>query len=168
MSLAQDAKKRVKSSRARGQRDQIITKDARKMLGRHAKRLLDLLDGDDLKAAVTVWREGMKATKFVWDANTKSFNDTGFPDWQIRSEMAEIVVAYMEGKPLERQLQITGKFEELNEMMSRLSGSPAAYRAIERSGVTPKLLTEGTQGDESDADKADSPKGKAKKKDSES
>ncbi len=95
-----------------------------------AKKLFDLLNSDDLAGAVAVWRSGMKATKFVWSQKAQCYIDTGFPDWDVRERMSLAIAAYMEGKPIERQVQVTGSFEDLGQMIGRINASPAAMREL--------------------------------------
>lgn len=94
-----------------------------------AKKLADLLTADDLAGAVKVWREGLTATKKVWSAKKQKYVNGG-PDWQIRRDMAEAIAAYMEGRPMERQLSISGSFEELGDLLQTLRNSGEAARLM--------------------------------------
>jgi hypothetical protein len=83
-----------------------------------------------LKGAVEIWREGLKATKFVWDQKAQCYVDTGFPDWDVRERMSLAIAAYMEGKPIERQINVTGNFEELGQVLNRIRASPIAMEEL--------------------------------------
>lgn len=93
------------------------------------KKLADLLTADDLAGAVKVWREGLTATKMIWSNKKGDYIDGG-PDWQIRRDMAEAIAAYMEGRPMERQLSISGSFEELSDLLKTMRNSGEAARLL--------------------------------------
>ncbi len=93
------------------------------------KKLAELLTADDLEAAVKVWREGMLAVKMVWNAKLQAYIDGG-PDWQIRRDMSELVAAYMEGRPMERQMVASGSFQELAELLNEMRTSGEAMRLM--------------------------------------
>lgn len=93
------------------------------------KRIADLLTSDDLEAAVQVWREGMEATRLVWSAKLKMYVEAG-PDWDTRRECSELIVAYMEGRPMERQLNLNGSFMELGDLLRSVRLSGEALRLI--------------------------------------
>lgn len=95
-----------------------------------AIKLSELLKNDDLEGAVKVWRDGLEATKFVWSQKEQKYVDTGFPDWDVREKMATAIAAYMEGRPIERQLQIRGSFEDLAAAQARINASPEARRLL--------------------------------------
>lgn len=94
-----------------------------------AKKLADLLTASDLEGAVKVWRSGLKARRMVWNNKKGKFVPCG-PDWQIRRDMSEFIAAYMEGKPMERQMQISGTFEELGDLLRTLQTSGEAARLL--------------------------------------
>jgi hypothetical protein len=93
-----------------------------------AKRLVELLGPEHLEAAVKTWVDGLKAMKKVYDPSTKGWIEE--PDWRERRENANMIVAYMEGKPIERQVQVTGNFEELGDLLNRIRESPVAMREL--------------------------------------
>lgn len=95
----------------------------------YAKKLADLLTEDDLAGAVQVWREGLTATKQIWSNKRGDYIDGG-PDWAIRRDMAEAIAAYMEGRPLERQMNISGTFVELRDMLAQMKQSGEAARLL--------------------------------------
>lgn len=94
-----------------------------------AKKLQDMLTADDLAGAVKVWREGLQAVKMVWNNKLGTYVEAG-PDWQIRRDMSEMIAAYMEGKPMERQMSISGTFEELSDLLKTMSTSGEAARLM--------------------------------------
>jgi hypothetical protein len=60
------------------------------------------------RAAVQVWIDGMKAPKPIYE---KGRRVGGEPDWKERRENAALIIAYLEGKPIEKQIQARGDFE---------------------------------------------------------
>lgn len=129
--LPVEPQKQAKSSRARegGQSEASAGVPGPSENANLAKKLADLLTADDLAGAVTVWREGLTAVKKVWSAKLQRYEDGG-PDWQIRRDMAEAIAAYMEGRPLERQMNISGTFVELRDMLSQMKQSGEAARLL--------------------------------------
>jgi len=104
---------------------------ARARLLKQAADLADLLVDQDASGAVKVLRAGLAATKLMWDGNARDW--VGQPDWKVRHDCAMAILAYRFGKPVERQLQINGTFEDLSQLFARLDDSPAARRALEAS-----------------------------------
>lgn len=96
---------------------------------RIVKRIADLLTSEDLEGAVQVWRDGMEAQRLVWSAKLKMYVEAG-PDWDTRRECSELIVAYMEGRPMERQLNLNGSFLELGELLRTVRLSGEARRLI--------------------------------------
>lgn len=99
-------------------------------------KLGQLLNSDDLRAAVECWRDGLKAMRMVWNNKLGQYIEAG-PDWQIRRDMSELIAAYMEGKPMERQMSISGSFEELGDMLQTLNASAEAVRLLPWSNSLP-------------------------------
>lgn len=93
------------------------------------KKLGELLTSNDLENAVEVWRDGLKAVRMVWNNKRGEYLEAG-PDWQIRRDMSELIAAYMEGKPMERQMSISGSFAELGEMINEMRLSNEALRLM--------------------------------------
>jgi hypothetical protein len=114
------SKERTGVARARVKRRGLLTERARK--------LLDLLDDDDLEAAVRVWREGLQATKRFWNPAAKQWIEE--PDWRTRHDMSMAIAAYMEGKPVERQMVVAGSFDDFEKLVDRLKLSPLAREEL--------------------------------------
>jgi hypothetical protein len=102
--------------------------EGRELIGR-AKKLIDLLKPEYLDRAVQVWVDGLKATKDVYDARAKEW--TTQPDWKERREAANMIVAYFEGRPIERQMVMKGSFRDLNDTLARMKQSPEAMRVLQ-------------------------------------
>lgn len=97
------------------------------------KTLLSALTDDDLDTVVRVYRDAMGATRRFWVDEGKDENGRAKGHWQeeedhrVRVQAANMVAAYMEGLPIQRQVMIGGKFAELGDMIRemRLSGEAA-------------------------------------------
>ena len=115
---AKTLKKGVSVTRARARAMAIVTQ---------AQKLSELL-GPNLDKAVQVWVEGLKATK--WEYDPKTHERFEVADWKERRECATKIIEYLEGKPIERQLQVTGDFEELGDLLNRIRESPLALKKL--------------------------------------
>ncbi len=107
---------------------------------KEAAELADLLTDQDATGAIKVLRAGLKATKKFWDANTREWVEQ--PDRKVQHESAMAILAYAYGKPIERQMVATGKFEDLAEIVSGISASPMAMKKLGHllpEGATPNL-----------------------------
>ena len=110
---------------------------AREVL-KQAAELADLLADQDVSGAIKVLRTGLAATKLMWDGNARDWVEQ--PDWKARHDCAMAILSYRFGKPVERQLQVTGTFEDLGQLFGRIQNSPAARRALEVSQASrPKI-----------------------------
>lgn len=97
-----------------------------------AKKLGQILKSGHLERAVRVWIDGLEATKKEYEKVSETWSEV--PDWKERRECANMIVAYMEGRPVERQLVIGGSFEDLNAAMGKVKASPEAMRLLESMG----------------------------------
>jgi hypothetical protein len=93
-----------------------------------AEKLIDALE-PHRRAAVQVLIDGMSATKPIYEKGQRVGEE---PDWKERRENAALIIAYLEGKPIERQLQATGEFMDLQTLMSKVQQSPAAMRSLQK------------------------------------
>ena len=117
---AHSAKKRAKRlARARGEGDgPLVTR---------VSGLMELLE-PHRQAAIQVWIDGLKATKETYDPKSREYSDQ--PDYKERRENANKIIEYLDGKPPELQVQLTGKLEDMDEMTKRIQSSPEAMRAM--------------------------------------
>jgi len=79
----------------------------------HKKVDLDsqLLTEEDQAANVRVLREAKAATHHVFDPATKQLIEV--PDHKTRLAAITLELAYTEGRPIERQMSLSGNFEDL-------------------------------------------------------
>jgi hypothetical protein len=104
-----------------------------------------LLSDKDLKAVVRIWREGLVATKSFWNPAAKEWVTE--PDWGRRYDFSMAIAAYVEGKPIERSMEVTGSYKELSVLLEELKQSPEAMRLLPRE-LFDSLLSN-TEGQES-------------------
>jgi hypothetical protein len=88
----------------------------------------------DQAASVRVLREAKAATHRVFDPATKQLIEV--PDHKTRLAAITLELAYTEGRPVERQMSVSGKFEDLADMQKRLENSPAFKELMESSQKT--------------------------------
>jgi hypothetical protein len=111
-------KKRGVGSRPRASGHAILKKAAEKLA-----KLLDNVPDEYLDRALRRLGEQLDATKPIWDVNKKKMIE--IPDEKIRQDAALVILAYKWGKPVERTISATAKFEDLAELQKRLESSPA-------------------------------------------
>jgi hypothetical protein len=129
------SKERPEVARARVKRRGLLTE--------RAKKLLDLLNEDDLEAAVRVWREGLQATKRFWNPAAKQWIEE--PDWRTRHDMSMAIAAYMEGKPVERQMVVAGSFDDFEKLVDRLKLSSLAREELTGLPGVERAMSKGAQ-----------------------
>jgi hypothetical protein len=95
---------------------------------KQAAELADLLVDSDATGAIKTLRDGLSATKKTWDGNARDWVEQ--PDWKTRHDCAMAILAYRFGKPIERQVQVTAKYEELPEIIARIRASPMAMKKL--------------------------------------
>jgi len=127
-------KKRANLSRASAQEkrpDQISTSQ------RIASSLAAILTDEDLADVAAVYRDGLKATQRIWHENAWT-DDKGrlrgkwveVPDYKVRKSCADMIAAYKEGLPVQRQAILVQKFESMEQTRERVSQSPEMLKAI--------------------------------------
>jgi hypothetical protein len=75
-----------------------------------------------------VLREAKHATHHVYDQKQKCL--VPVPDHKTRLAATTLSRAYHEGKPIERQISITGDAEDFAAMLQRYRNSPAFQRVL--------------------------------------
>lgn len=101
------------------------------------RTLLEALGEDDLAAVVRVYREAMNAERSFWKEtgrDPKTGKSIGAwhsePDHKTRISAANMVAAYMEGLPIQRQIQMRGDFVELGDLLHGARASGEAMRLM--------------------------------------
>jgi hypothetical protein len=93
-----------------------------------AMSISELLTDQDRAASVRVLREAKAATHRVFDPATKQLIEV--PDHKTRLAAVTLELAYSEGRPIERQMSLSGKFEDLAVLQERLMQSPTFRQII--------------------------------------
>ena len=102
------------------------------------------MTGEDVEADLKVLRDARKACHHVYDTKKKKL--VKVPDHKTRLAATTLSRAYHEGKPVERNLNLTADASDFPDLLRRLQQSEA-YKAIEGSSqksvdckeVTPAL-----------------------------
>jgi hypothetical protein len=102
-----------------------------------AAQIADLMTGEDVEADLKVLRDAKKATHHVYDTKKKKL--VKVPDHKTRLAATTLSRAYHEGKPIERQLTASGRFEDLAELMERMNNAPSLQKPVEVEKVRPEL-----------------------------
>jgi hypothetical protein len=101
---------------------------------------------------VRVLREAKMATHRIFDPATKQLIEV--PDHKTRLAAITLELAYTEGRPVERQVQLSGDFEDLQSLLDAMKHSPAAQESLRRSDHSlqsgPTVVTEIAAIEESD------------------
>jgi hypothetical protein len=90
----------------------------------------ELMTEEDQVASVRVLREGKSATHRVFDPATKQLIEV--PDHKTRLAAITLELAYTEGRPIERQLNVNANALDFPTLLEKLKQSPA-FQALENS-----------------------------------
>ena len=133
-------------SRVRAQEKLRAKLERGKVVPAIMKSLLDALDEGDIAAVVRVYREAMLATRRYWRNGGKSESGQALGEWitepdhRSRLAAANMVAAYLEGLPVQRQIQFRGDFVELGELLGGARQSGEAMRLMPRVGTMTREL----------------------------
>lgn len=96
------------------------------------RTLLDALDENDLTQVVRVYRDAMNATRtfYLGPQGDEKGQWVTEADHKTRITAANMVAAYMEGLPIQRQIQMRGDFVELGDMLRNMQASGEARRLM--------------------------------------
>lgn len=115
------------------------------------KTLLTMLEAGDLDSVVTVYRDAMTATRKYWIDEGKDERGKCKGHWETEADhrtritAANMVAAYMEGLPIQRQIQMRGDFVELSQLIDSARQSSEAMRLLNVSAIS---LPSGSEGSE--------------------
>jgi peptidyl-tRNA hydrolase len=82
----------------------------------------ELLTEHDQHENLRVIRQAKRATHRIYDGEQKRLIEV--PDHKTRLAAVTLELAYSEGRPVERQMSLSGKFEDLAALQERLKHSP--------------------------------------------
>ena len=100
------------------------------------RSLLSAMNDNDVEQIVRVYREAMYAEHRFWkdqgkDDDGRALGEWVFePDHKTRVAAANMVAAYAEGLPVQRQLIATGKIEDFEQILGRVRGNQLVGRKI--------------------------------------
>ncbi len=102
-----------------------------------AASLSTMLNDDDLAEVVDVYRRGLKAKQRIWVENSWT-DEKGrlkgrwefVDDFRTQKGCADMIAAYKEGLPVQRQAILLQKFESMDQTRERVSHSPELLKAI--------------------------------------
>jgi hypothetical protein len=129
----QNIKNSGQKPRARGKEKTHVSQYVAKVY-KKAAQIADLMTGEDVEADLRVLRQAKKAYHHVYDTKTKRLKKV--PDHKTRLAATTLSRAYHEGKPVERSITATGKFEDLLELQERVSQSPTFKQLTDSSQKT--------------------------------
>ena len=82
-------------------------------------------------------RDAKHATHRIFDPATRQLIEV--PDHKTRLAAITLELAYTEGRPVERQIQVRGEFEDLRALKERVDNLPSLKDAAEDKEVLPAL-----------------------------
>lgn len=102
-----------------------------------AASLATFLTEADLADVVAVYRAGLRATQRIW-VEDGTVDERGrrrghwehHPDHRTRIACADMIAAYKEGLPVQRQAILVQKFETMDQTRERVAQSPELLKAI--------------------------------------
>ncbi len=83
--------------------------------------------------ALAALEEGLVATKRFYDKEAGGW--VAEPDYQTRVRAAELVLAYAEGRPVERKVELKGSFAGYDEKLEKLCATPVGLAAAIKLGL---------------------------------
>jgi hypothetical protein len=89
----------------------------------------ELLTERDQAASLRVLREAKAATHRVYDPATKQLIEV--PDHKTRLAAVTLELAYTEGRPIERQISVSGDVDDFAAMLEKARQSPAALASLQ-------------------------------------
>jgi hypothetical protein len=79
--------------------------------------------------SIRVIREAMQATHRIFDSGKRQLIEV--PDHKTRLAAVTLLLAYKEGRPVQRAAEITAKFESAEQVLERLNKSVDGRKALE-------------------------------------
>ena len=111
--------------------------DRKSLVEKIAANLADVLTEEDLERVAKVYRDALGAKQRFWiDEGKDEFGKSiGHWEWQddhkTRIQAANMIAAYKEGLPVQRQVVLTKAFESAEETIKKIKDSPELIKAIQ-------------------------------------
>ena len=100
--------------------------------------LMEILTDEDLRSVAEVYRGALHANQRHWvdeGKDPKTGRARGhwevIPDFKTRIAAANMIAAYKEGLPVQRQMVLTKAFESVEETIKKIKDSPELTKAIQ-------------------------------------
>ena len=100
--------------------------------------LMEILTDEDLRSVAEVYRGALHANQRHWvdeGKDPKTGRARGhwevIPDFKTRIAAANMIAAYKEGLPVQRQVVLTKAFESADETIKKIKDSPELLKAIQ-------------------------------------
>ena len=98
---------------------------------------MEILTDEDLQSVAEVYRGALHANQRHWvdeGKDPKSGRARGhwevIPDFKTRIAAANMIAAYKEGLPVQRQVVLTKAFESVEETIKKIKGSPEMMKVL--------------------------------------
>lgn len=100
-----------------------------------------LVDRETVQEAIRELKNALQANKVVWGKTKEQFETSA--DWPTRVKAAELILAYGEGRPVERRIEIKANADTWEDQMKRHLGSAEGIRFLRSAGaITPDQADE--------------------------
>jgi len=94
-----------------------------------AASISELLTEDDQKENLRVIRQAKRATHRIYDGEQKRLIEV--PDHKTRLAAVTLELAYTEGRPIERQISVSGDVDDFAAMLEKARQSPAFLASLQ-------------------------------------
>ena len=98
-----------------------------------------LITGEDQADSLQVLREAKHATHRIFDPVTRQLIEV--PDHKTRLAAITLELAYTEGRPVERQIVATTRFDDLQSLRERIQSLPSLQKGKEVAPALPDAET---------------------------
>ena len=111
--------------------------DRKSLVEKIAANLADVLTEEDLERVAKVYRDALGAKQRFWieEGKDESGKSIGHWEWQddhkTRIQAANMIAAYKEGLPVQRQMVLTKAFESAEETIKKIKDSPELLKALQ-------------------------------------
>ena len=131
-------KNKIKAHKSRKRASQAsrARKEIRGSLSKIMKKaasISELLTEDDQKENLRVIRQAKRATHRIYDGEQKRLIEV--PDHKTRLAAVTLELAYTEGRPIERQISVSGDVDDFAAMLEKARQSPAFMDSLQKSVI---------------------------------
>ena len=116
-----------------------LTKKKIRQLSKVIQTLMEILTDEDLRSVAEVYRGALHANQRHWvdeGKDPKTGRARGhwevIPDFKTRIAAANMIAAYKEGLPVQRQVVLTKAFESAEETIKKIKARPSCLKPSRR------------------------------------